>query len=141
MTMSASKGTLPETELASEATTTRQQLQGYGASAYLARRLTRSLKPVGKDGNAFVYSLRQVVSAIRQYAEQPNVRATTKETLSRILPELLARLDNVVEMMPKAESSLGQLAQEAIKAMRRTDKSLARMKATVASLSSSGSED
>lgn len=116
-------------------TTTRKQLRGYGATSYLARRLTESLTPVDKLGNAYVYALEQTITAIREYAARSRVRTETKQTLEKILDELLARLSNVVGLPLKPDNSeVGHLARELMKAIRRTDKSMAEMKATVASM-------
>ena len=116
-------------------TTTRKQLRGYGASRYLARRLTNSIEPVAKAGSAYVYSLEETVTAIRKYRQRRRVQQATKATLDRILDELLARLGNVVEFVPGSDGSeIGRLARQTVKAMRQTDKALAEMKATVASM-------
>jgi hypothetical protein len=119
-------------------TITRRQLQGYGATRYLAAKITASLTPVEKAGAAYVYALEPTIAAIRLYAERSRIRPTTQQTLSHILPALLARLDNIVPLsLEERPSELGKLAQQAIKAMRRTDKALSEMKATVASTGSS----
>lgn len=116
-------------------TTTRKQLRGYGASRYLARKVTEPLDPIGKAGSAYVYALDQAIAAIRDYSERSRIHSETKQTLNNILSELLPRLDNVVNL-PAAEqpSEIGKLAQRAMKAMRRTDKAMAEMKAMVASI-------
>ena len=116
-------------------TTTRKQLRGYGASRYLARRLTCAIEPVAKAGSAYVYSLEETVIAIRQYRQRQRVQQATKATLDLILDALLTRLGNVVEFAPDSDASdISWLARQTVKAMRQTDKALAEMKATVASM-------
>ena len=120
---------------ASAPTVTRKQLQGYGASRYLALMLTRSLAPVAKSGNAYVYALTQVVTAARDYAAKPRVQATTKQTLEQILTQLLARINNVISLVPNGDKTeVSDVAQQLLKQMRLTDKAMADMKATVASM-------
>ena len=120
---------------ASAPTVTRKQLQGYGATRYLARRLTRSLVPIAKSGNAYVYALAQVVAAVRDYAAKPRVQAATKQTLEQLLTQLLTRIDNVVPLVPNGDKTeVSDVAQQLLKQMRRTDKAMADMKATVASM-------
>lgn len=118
-----------------ELTTTRKQLRGYGATVYLSRKLTESLTPVEKSGRGYRYALEPTISAIRDYAMRSRVRAETRQTLKTILRELLSRLDNVVALQPTTDTSeVTHLTQALIAAMRRTDKSMADMKATVASM-------
>ncbi|MEL7334423.1 MAG: hypothetical protein AAFN12_19410 [Cyanobacteria bacterium J06560_2] len=128
------------TGLTTGLTTTRKQLRGYGATPYLARKLTESLSPVEKQGNAYVYQLEPTIGAIRIYSERSRVQAETKQTLETILSELLARLSNVVSLPPTdSASDVGYLAQSLIKAIRRTDRSMAEMKAVVASMGNQSS--
>ena len=120
---------------ASTLTTTRKQLRGYGASHYLARRLTRSLKPIAKSGNAYVYALDQVVTAARSYSEQARVQPTTKQILEQMLTQLVSQIDNVVPMLPDGHrTAAGDAAKQLLKQMHRTDKAMAELKATVASM-------
>ena len=78
----------PDLPTSPEPTTTRKQLQGYGASRYLVRRLTASLVPVAKSGNAYVYSLGQAIAAIRDYSSNPRIKLATKQVLEQILAQL-----------------------------------------------------
>ena len=120
---------------ASTLTTTRKQLRGYGASHYLARRLTRSLEPITKSGNAYVYALAQVVTAARNYSEQARVQPTTKQILEQMLTQLVSQIDNVVPMLPDGHrTAAGDAAKLLLKQMHRTDKAMAELKATVASI-------
>ena len=120
---------------ASTPTTTRKQLCGYGASRYLARKLTRSLEPVAKSGNAYVYALNQVVTAVRDYSARARVQLTTKQTLEQLLTQLLSRIDNVVSLVPNSnQTEVGDVTQQLLKQMHRTDKAMAELKATVASM-------
>jgi hypothetical protein len=119
-------------------TTTRKQLQGYGATRYLATKITASLTPVDRAGTAYVFALEPTIAAIRLYAARSRIHLTTQQTLNHILSELLARLDNIIPLsLEEKPSELGKLAKQALKAMRRTDKAMAEMKATVASATAS----
>ena len=116
-------------------TTTRKQLRGYGASRYLARRLTESLAPIDKAGNAYVYALEQVIAAVRDYSAKQRIQQTTRQVLAQLLSQLLARIDNVVPLVPDSdETEVSDVAKQLLKQMRRTDKALAEVKATVASM-------
>ena len=116
-------------------TTTRKQLRGYGASRYLARKLTASLAPVDKAGNAYVYALEQVIAAVRDYSAKQRIQQTTKQVLAMLLSQLLARIDNIVSLVPDSdETEVSDVAKQLLKQMRRTDKALAEVKATVASM-------
>lgn len=123
---------------ASMLTTTRKQLRGYGATRYLSRKLTRSLKPIAKSGNAYVYALDQVAGAVRDYCSNKRIKPTTKAVLEQILAQLLARIDSVVPLTPNSDKTeVSDVAQQLLKQMRRTDKAMAELKAMVASTESS----
>jgi len=125
----------PDLPTSPEPTTTRKQLQGYGASRYLVRRLTASLVPVAKSGNAYVYSLGQAIASIRDYSSNPRIKLTTKQVLEQILAQLLTRLDNVARFVAgNGTTEVSNIARQLLDQMRRTDKSLSEMKATVASV-------
>ncbi|MEM6598904.1 MAG: hypothetical protein AAF810_10070 [Cyanobacteria bacterium P01_D01_bin.36] len=116
-------------------TTTRKQLQGYGASRYLARKLTVSLPPVAKSGNAYVYGLHQVIAAIRTYNSKPRIQLTTKQVLEQILTQLLPRLDNVTPLISTNDTTeVSNIARQLLTQMHRTEKSLAEVKATAVSI-------
>ena len=55
-------------------TTTRKQLQGYGASRYLAYSLTKDLTSATKQGRAYAYVLRDVIVSIREYKKRPRIK-------------------------------------------------------------------
>ena len=116
-------------------TITRKQLRNYGASRYLARRLTVSLLPVAKSGNAHVYAVDKVSMAIRKYGSKARIQLTTREVLEQILSQLLAQLDNVLPLVPSTHTTeVSSIARQLFKQMRRTDRALSEMKATVASI-------
>lgn len=116
-------------------TLTRKQLRGYGASRYLARRLTASLQPVAKSGNAYVYVVDRAIAAIREYKSRARIQLTTKKVLEQILTQLLAQLDNVVPLVANGTTTeVSEVARQLLNQMRRTDKALSDMKATVASV-------
>lgn len=116
-------------------TTTRKQLRGYGASHYLARRLTASLSPISKSGNVYVYELDQVSGAVREYSSNARIQLTTRKVLEQILTQLLTQLDNVLPLVPNSsKTEVSDVARQLLNQMRRTDKALSEMKATVASI-------
>ena len=114
---------------------TRKQLRGYGASRYLARRLTEPLAPIGKSGNAYLYALDQIVAAVRKYRSKSRLQHSTRQILEQLLTQLLTRIDNVVPLVSgDHETEVSDVAKLLLRQMRRTDKALAEMKATVASI-------
>jgi hypothetical protein len=123
-------------EMQVDGVTTRQQLQGYGASRYLARTITGSLTPVGKEGRAWTYSSKEVIGSIRNRLQNSRIKLTTQETLNRILNSLLERLGNVVQVSfgSGTDPELSELTKQLFKAMSKTDKALGELKATAANL-------
>jgi hypothetical protein len=117
-------------------TTTRQQLQGYGASRYYAIKLTKHLIPVSRQGKAYVYALSDVIQSLRDNLERSRIKPKTRQTLEQILQLLLARLGNVLEVpFGRANTSeVNQLAMRLSKAMSQTDTTLAALKATAATI-------
>lgn len=75
---------------------TRKQLQNFGASAYLAKRLTKPLQPVGRQGRAFNYDTSQVLEEIQRLLDAPKIRKTTKATLE----QLEIKVSGAVEAVP-----------------------------------------
>jgi len=97
--------------------------------------LTASLQPVAKSGNAYVYAVDQAIAAIREHKSRARIQLTTKEVLEQILAQLLAQLDNVVPLVTNGTTTeVSDVAQQLLNQMRRTDKALSEMKATVASI-------
>ena len=117
-------------------TITRKQLQAYGVSNYQARVVTQNLTPVGKQGQAYLYDLRAVVTSIGQYIQRPRIKESTRNSLDFVLDALLKRLGNVVEV-PFAEGGDPQLRKLGIKLLQaraKTDASLAMLKADAAEI-------
>lgn len=79
-------------------TTTRNQLRGYGLSRYQARTLTESLAPIDQEKRLNIYSLHEVIGAIRQRLENRRLTLTTREKLTETIQELTRRLGNVVSV-------------------------------------------
>lgn len=119
---------------------TRRQLRGYGCSAYLARQLTWNLTPIAQQGRANVYSLSAVIAALRHYQQQPRVQDKTKALIAQVLPELLARLGNVVQapFAWQGDDELRGLVAGLGRAMQATDAVVAQMKAQVAEIRGKG---
>ena len=117
-------------------TTTRKQLQGYGASRYLATVLTKDLTPVTKQGRAYAYVLSDVIISIREYKKRPRIKPTTSQTLENILRSLLERLGNVIQVPFNhgTDPEISQLAKQLIQAMSDTDSVLVELKATTANI-------
>ena len=122
--------------MTAEKTMTRQQLKGYGTSRYLATALTKNLTPVAKQGRAYAYSLTDVIISMREYLQRPRIKSTTRQNLFEILPVLLERLGNVIPV-PFGDAThpeISQLAKQLTQAMSDTDRVLAELKATAATL-------
>ena len=117
-------------------TTTRKQLQGYGATGYHAKVLTSNLTPVAKKGRAYTYSINDVIVSIRDYLQRPRIKQTTSIVLESILQALLERSGNVIEV-PFSRGTvpeINKLARQLTQAMSKTDNALAEMKATAATV-------
>lgn len=116
-------------------TATRKQLRGYGASHYIARRLTASLTPIAKVGNAYVYTIDQVIAAIREYRLKARTQLATKQLLEQMMVQLLTRLNNVVPLVSAKDSTteVSDVARQLLHQMRRTDQAIAELKAASAS--------
>ncbi len=120
---------------ATTSTTTRKQLRGYGASRYIARRLTASLTPITKAGNAYVYTIDQVIAAIREYRAKARIQLATKQVLEKMMTQLLTRLNNIVPLViASGTTEVSDVARQLLHQMRRTDQALAELKATSASI-------
>lgn len=116
--------------------TTRKQLQGYGASRYHARTLTKNLTPVAKQGTAYTYSLSDAIVSIREYLERPRIKPATRQILAAILQVLQERLGNVIEVPfnRATNSEISQLAKQLTRAVSDTDMALAELKSTAATI-------
>lgn len=117
---------------------TRPQLKGYGASSYHARIITKNLIPVTKQGRANAYLLNDIITAFKDYLKRPRIQPKSKENLKQVLEELLKRLGNVLEapftQKTKIHPEINQLAKQLTQAMSDTDRNLAELKATVATI-------
>jgi hypothetical protein len=117
-------------------TTTRKQLQGYGATSYQAKALTQNLTPLGKQGRAHTYPVDEVIVSVREYLQRPRLKVVNQQKLEIVLQTLLERLGNVVEIPFGCSSNpeIGKLAKQLIQAVSKTNKSLAELKATAATI-------
>lgn len=109
---------------------TRRQLRGYGATEYLAKKITRDLTPVETRSRAYVYDVRDAIAAIRNYQQNPRIQAATRSILEQILKELINYLGNVVKVPFGADnkSELALLVNHLMQAMNQTDRILADLK-------------
>ncbi len=119
-----------------EKTTTRQQLQGYGATRYQARAVTQALTPVGKQGRAYAYALSDVIVSLRNSLQQSRIKLRTRAVLAVVLKALLERLNNVIEISFSLESDpeTAHLAKHLTQAMSNTDLALADLQAIAATI-------
>jgi hypothetical protein len=115
---------------------TRRQLRGYGATPYLARKVTKNLTHLDRLGKAYAYDTRDVITSIRTYLQNPRIKLKTHRTLEEILSLLLTYLDNVVEVTfaTKSHTELSSSVKDLIEAMHESDSALANLKAHAASL-------
>lgn len=66
----------------------RKQLIAWGASVYLARRLTSSLVSTAKVGRANGYDSQEVVGACYKLLEKPRTRLATRNILEALIGKL-----------------------------------------------------
>jgi hypothetical protein len=120
----------------SHKSTTRKQIQGYGATTYQARALTQSLLPTNKEGNTYTYEITDVITSIREYLKRPRIKPVTRQRLESVLKALLDRLGNVVALPfgQSSDSEIGKLAKNLIQSMAKTDQALAELKAAAATI-------
>ena len=121
----------------SNQTTTRKQLQGYGATPYQARALTQSLSRISTEqSRSYSYFISDVITSIRQYLQRPRIQKTTHQKLEFILEALLERLGNVIEISVgrSNDTEISKLARNVMKAMAQTDQTLVELKATAATI-------
>lgn len=117
-------------------TTTRKQLQGLGASRYHAVKVTQFIEPVGRQGQAYLYPINEVISSIREYLERPRLKAETHKKLVTVSDTLTNLLGNVIPTVFRkdANATTSQLSKRLIKAMAKTDTSLAALKLDAADI-------
>lgn len=114
----------------SNKTITRKQLCSLGISQYQAKILTKSLSTVRREGRAYVYSVRDVIASIREYAERPRVLAKTRDRLEKVIEALRPMLGNVTTIAPghSTDPEMSKLVKQLMSAMAKTDATLASMK-------------
>jgi hypothetical protein len=119
---------------------TRRQLRGYGCSVYLARQVTQGIKPMARVKSANVYPLSVVIAALRSYQQKSRIKQSTKTLIAQVLPELLARLGNVVQVpfAWQGDDELRGLVAGLGNAIQATDAVVAQMKAQVAEIKGKG---
>ena len=81
--------------------TTRNQLKSYGATTYQAKIITENLEPISKSNQTNIYSLREVITSIKQYLERPKINKNTKQSLIKLLSVLINQLNNIVPFTAK----------------------------------------
>ncbi len=109
---------------------TRKQLQAYGMSKYHTQVITNGLSPTSKQGNSYVYSLSDLIIAIRNYIQRPRLQQATRERLMEIITALLELLGNVIEapFSDASDPEIRKIVTQLTKAMAKTDASLAALK-------------
>lgn len=117
---------------------TRSQLKGYGSSSYHANIITKSLIIISKQGRANAYAINDVITSLRDYLKRPNLKTNSQKTLRIVLQKLLERLGNLVEVPFTQKTSTNleveRLTKKLTKVISETDKSLAELKAIVATI-------
>ena len=116
---------------------TRAQLRGYGLSDYLVRRVTATVQPVAKRGNAHCFELSVIMVVLRDHCQQPRTRSVTRTAIQRVLTELSPLLGNIVTAQFNIASENHDLRESwvnLIKAQKVTDQALAEIKAMTAEI-------
>lgn len=116
---------------------TRQQLKGYGLSAYHAKVLTQSLERAGKLGNSYTYSLESVCQSIKTYLQKTKIKKTTRAALEHTLTALLARINNVISVpfnQSSGDSEFKEIYKELVAATTAKNKAIAKLDAIAASV-------
>lgn len=118
--------------------TTRRQLQGYGASSYHAEVITKNLTLAAKQGQTYIYAVSDVIVSIRDYLQRPRVKPTSRQVLDGVLQVLLERLSNVIEVPfgRATNPEINKLARQLSQSISDTDKALAELEATAATIKS-----
>ncbi len=116
--------------------TTRTQLKGYGASQYQARVITKNIIPIGKQGNAYTYSLNDVITSIREYLKRSRIKPKTRQFLEFILQTLLERLGNIVQLsfVCSTDPELSQLTKQLFSTLSSAEAQSAELKAMLATI-------
>ncbi|MGJ3245062.1 MAG: hypothetical protein ACFE0I_03185 [Elainellaceae cyanobacterium] len=91
-------------------TATRNKLKEFGASDYLARSITKSLSPVGKQGRSNLYLVAEIIAAIDAYFQR-RIRNSTKDCLHLIRAELL-KIDAGITSEDALEKLAGEILDE-----------------------------
>ncbi len=79
--------------------TTRKQLKSYGATSYQVKIITKNLKPISKSNQTNIYSLREVITSIKEYLERPKINKNTQQSLIKLLTLLINQLNNIVSLV------------------------------------------
>ncbi|MEM9567091.1 MAG: hypothetical protein AAF974_02200 [Cyanobacteria bacterium P01_E01_bin.34] len=111
-------------------TTTRKQLRGLGLSLYLARQVTRNLTPAQQKGRAYLYRIEDVVASIHGYSSKPRIKKETREVLEAASKQLLSAIEKYIPVAfgDSTDPELGRLAKQAMRQIRKTDRTLAALK-------------
>ena len=115
---------------------TRKQLRGLGLSHYLAREITRNLTPVQKQAQAFCYSIQDVVMSMKEHSNKIRVKPQTRRILDVASTQLLLVTGNRIPVAfgTAPDSELSQLVKQALRQMRKTDRTLASLKLDAAEI-------
>ena len=116
--------------------TTRKQLQGYGATSYQARSITKNLSPIHVENRTYAYPISDVIASIRDYLKRPRLKTVTCEKLKAVLEALIQRLGNVIDIPfgQPINSEISQSTKRLIQAMADTDQAITELKATAATI-------
>lgn len=75
---------------------TRKQLKALGASDYLVKQLTKTLKLVQKTGRVNEYDAEQVLNSIRNLMNASKIRKTTKAVLVQLEIEVSSLVEYII---------------------------------------------
>lgn len=77
---------------------TRQHLRGFGLTMYQARVISTPCPIQGKTQGLNLYRMSDILQAGHDYIRKPRIRATTRRAVERLIQELSALTDNVVNI-------------------------------------------
>jgi hypothetical protein len=108
-------------------TTTRRQIRLKGATQYLARKITQSLSPKGKEGQSLTYSVPEILQVVKNTVDYPKTHKTTIETL-KVIEQWLLSIESNVILFPTSRVTLSEK-------LRRTRQSVVNLRADIAKAS------
>lgn len=89
---------------------TRKQLKDFRATDHLIKRLTKALEPIGREGRAYEYNIKQVLNSICSLINTPKIHKKTKATLAHLEIEVSGLVEDTItdERLLKAMRSASE---------------------------------